>query len=35
MTDDSTNGGFFKFVANTAGDLSSGRLYAAKMVQTR
>ena len=35
ITDDSTNGMFLKFVADAAGDLSSGRLYAAKMTQTR
>lgn len=34
MTDDGTNVGFYKFVANKAGDLSSGTLYAAKMTQS-
>lgn len=32
--DDGTNRGMFRFVADTAGDLSSGRLYAAKLTQT-
>ncbi|KAI7839227.1 hypothetical protein COHA_007040 [Chlorella ohadii] len=32
-TDDGTNVGFFKFVADRRGDLSRGRLYAAKMTQ--
>lgn len=34
LTDDGTNDGFYRFVADTAEDLSSGRLYAAKWVQT-
>lgn len=34
MTDDGTNVGFFMFVADTAGDLSAGTLYAAKWTQT-
>ena len=33
LTDDGSNKGFFKFVADTAGDLSSGTLYAAKVAQ--
>ncbi|GLC38775.1 hypothetical protein PLESTM_000774600 [Pleodorina starrii] len=33
ITDDGTNVGFFKFVADRAGDLSSGNLYAAKASQ--
>lgn len=33
LTDDGTGGMFFKFVADAAGDLSSGTLYAAKVVQ--
>ena len=32
-TDDGTDKGFYKFVAKTAGDLSEGTLYAAKLVQ--
>ncbi|MDF2178072.1 DUF839 domain-containing protein [Aliiglaciecola sp. CAU 1673] len=32
-TDDGTNKGFYKFVAKTAGDLSEGTLYAAKLTQ--
>ena len=32
-TDDGTNKGFYKFVADTAGDLSAGTLYAAKLQQ--
>lgn len=34
ITDDTTNGGLFRFVADTPGDLSSGRLFAAKWLQT-
>jgi secreted PhoX family phosphatase len=34
ISDDGTNVGLFRFVADTAGDLSSGQLYAAKWVQT-
>ncbi|KAG2495904.1 hypothetical protein HYH03_006141 [Edaphochlamys debaryana] len=34
ITDDGTNVGFFKFVADTPGDLSVGSLYAAKAIQT-
>lgn len=34
ISDDGTNVGLFKFVADTAGDLSAGTLYAAKWVQT-
>ncbi|WP_246624735.1 alkaline phosphatase PhoX [Oceanobacter mangrovi] len=34
MTDDGTNVGFFMFIADTAGDLSAGNLYAAKWNQT-
>lgn len=33
LTDDGTNKAFYKFVANTAGDLSAGTLYAAKLTQ--
>lgn len=33
LSDDGTNVVFFKFVADTAGDLSAGTLYAAKMTQ--
>ncbi|MED5238417.1 MAG: alkaline phosphatase PhoX [Pseudomonadota bacterium] len=33
LTDDGGNKGFYKFVADTAGDLSSGTLYAAKATQ--
>ena len=33
LTDDGSNKGFYKFVADTAGDLSAGTLYAAKVVQ--
>lgn len=33
-TDDGTNVGFFKFVADKKGDFSSGSLYAAKFTQT-
>ena len=33
LSQDSTNGVFFKFVATTAGDLSAGTLYAAKLTQ--
>lgn len=32
-TDDGSNKGFYKFIANTAGDLSAGTLYAAKLTQ--
>ena len=34
LSDDGTNVVFFKFVADTAGDLSAGTLFAAKMTQT-
>ncbi|MCB1756917.1 MAG: DUF839 domain-containing protein [Gammaproteobacteria bacterium] len=34
ITDDGTNVGLFRFVAATAGDLSSGELFAAKWTQT-
>ncbi|PTV95469.1 hypothetical protein C8J27_104105 [Rhodobacter aestuarii] len=34
ISDDGTNVGLFKFVADEAGDLSAGTLYAAKWVQT-
>lgn len=34
MTDDGTNVGLFMFVADTAGNLTSGKLYAMKWVQT-
>lgn len=34
MTDDGTNVGFYMFVADAAGDLSAGTLYAAKWNQT-
>ncbi len=34
QSDDGTNGVFYKFVADTAGDLSAGTLYAAKWNQT-
>ncbi|SIS57449.1 PhoX family protein [Phaeovulum vinaykumarii] len=34
ISDDGTNVGLFMFVADTAGDLSAGQLYAAKWVQT-
>lgn len=33
LTDDGTNKAFYKFVANTPGDLSAGTLYAAKLSQ--
>lgn len=33
LTDDGTDKGFYKFVAYTAGDLSAGILYAAKLLQ--
>jgi secreted PhoX family phosphatase len=33
-TPDATNGGFYKFIANTQGDLSSGALYCAMFTQT-
>lgn len=33
LTDDGSNKGFYKFVADTAGDLSAGTLYAAKIKQ--
>jgi hypothetical protein len=35
MADDGTNVGFFKFVADTPGNLMSGSLYAAKANQVR
>ncbi len=34
LSDDGTNDGFYKFVADKAGDLSAGTLYAAKFTQT-
>ncbi len=34
LSDDGTNDGFYKFVADKAGDLSAGTLYAAKFSQT-
>jgi len=34
LSDDGTNGVFYKFVADSAGNLTSGRLYAAKWKQT-
>ncbi|MFK7931166.1 MAG: alkaline phosphatase PhoX [Myxococcota bacterium] len=34
MTDDGVNGGFFMYLADAAGDLSAGTLYAAKWNQT-
>ncbi len=34
MSDDGTNVGFYMFIADTAGDLSAGTLYAAKWMQT-
>jgi len=34
MSDDGTNVGFFMFIADTAGDLTAGTLYAAKWTQT-
>jgi hypothetical protein len=34
MSDDGTNVGFYMYVADTAGDLSSGTLFAAKWIQT-
>ncbi len=34
LTDDVGNGGFFMFVADTAGDLSAGTLYAMRVYQT-
>ncbi len=34
ISDDGTNVGFFMFLADTAGDLSGGQLYAAKWTQT-
>lgn len=34
LTDDVTNGGLFMFVADTAGDLSAGTLYAMRVYQT-
>ena len=34
ISDDGTNVGFFMFVADTAGDLSAGTLYAAQLTQT-
>lgn len=33
ITDDGTNKGFYKFVANSAGNLSAGTLFAAKLTQ--
>ncbi|WP_353873957.1 alkaline phosphatase PhoX [Aliikangiella maris] len=33
ITDDGTDKGFYKFVATTAGDLTAGTLYAAKLMQ--
>jgi len=33
LTDDGSNKGFYKFVADTAGDLTAGTLYAAKVQQ--
>ncbi|GLR69480.1 alkaline phosphatase PhoX [Agaribacter marinus] len=33
LSQDSTNGVFYKFIADTAGDLSAGTLYAAKITQ--
>ncbi|HCS66560.1 MAG TPA: cell surface protein [Cellvibrio sp.] len=33
LTDDGSNKGFYKFVADVAGDLSAGTLYAAKVTQ--
>jgi secreted PhoX family phosphatase len=33
LTDDGTNKAFYKFIADTEGDLSAGTLYAAKLVQ--
>lgn len=33
LSQDSTNGVFYKFIADTAGDLSAGTLYAAKLTQ--
>lgn len=33
LTDDGTDKGFYKFVADNAGDMSSGTLYAAKVTQ--
>jgi secreted PhoX family phosphatase len=34
MSDDGANDGFYMFIAKTAGDLSEGRLYAARWFQT-
>ncbi len=34
ISDDGTNVGLFRYVADTAGDLTAGQLYAAKWVQT-
>ncbi|MDY0147442.1 MAG: DUF839 domain-containing protein [Halothiobacillus sp.] len=34
LSDDGSNDGFYKFVADKAGDLSAGTLYAAKFMQT-
>ncbi len=34
LSDDGTNGVFYKFIADKAGDLSAGTLYAAKWTQT-
>ncbi|MCP5211070.1 MAG: DUF839 domain-containing protein [Hahellaceae bacterium] len=33
ITDDGSDKGFYKFIANTAGDLSAGTIYAAKLSQ--
>jgi hypothetical protein len=33
LTDDGSNKGFYKFIADTAGDMSEGTLYAAKVTQ--
>ena len=33
LTDDGTDKGFYKFIADTAGDLNSGTIYAAKVTQ--
>ena len=33
LTDDGSNKGFYKFIADTAGDLTAGTLYAAKVTQ--
>lgn len=34
LTDDGTNSGFYRFVADTAANLDTGHLYAAKWIQT-